>query len=215
MTGPLQTLVKGGVTMIPLALCSVLALAVVIQKSIALRRRRILVPDIVAWIEHMSGPEETDLGLELCRKVKGPLAALVEAVLENRHLDRTEAKELIEDVGRQQARLLERGLVILETVAGVAPLLGLFGTVIGMIKVFDIISRIGVGQASALSGGISEALITTAVGLSIGIPALVFYNYFASKAEDLVLDMEKYSTMLLRKVNSSRGQEPGEAHALS
>ncbi len=215
MSGVWHTLAKGGVTMIPLALCSVLALAVVIQKSLALRRRRILVPDIVHWIEHMAGPEETGLGLELCRKAQGPLSALVETVLQNRHLERSEAKELIEDVGRQQARVLERGLVILETVAGVAPLLGLFGTVIGMIKVFDIISRIGVGQASALSGGISEALITTAVGLSIGIPSLVFYNYFASKAEDLVLDMEKYSTMLLHKVNTHQGHEPREAHALS
>ncbi|MBC7186994.1 MAG: MotA/TolQ/ExbB proton channel family protein [Calditrichaeota bacterium] len=201
--------------MIPLALCSVLALAVVIQKSLVLRRKRILVPEIVGWIEGLRGPEEAAYGLELCRTVKGPLATLVAAVLENRHLERAEAKELIADVGRQQARLLERGLVILETVAGVAPLLGLFGTVIGMIKVFDIISRIGVGQASALSGGISEALITTAAGLSIGIPSLVFYNYFASKAEDLVSDMEKYSSALLHKVSAPGSHESRGDNALS
>jgi len=214
VTGVWQTLAKGGITMIPLAVCSVLAVAVAIQKSIVLRRKRILVPEIVAWIEGLRGPEETAYGIELCRAVKGPFAEVIAAVLENRHLDRSEAKEVIADVGRQQARELERGLVILETVAGVAPLLGLFGTVIGMIKVFDIISRIGVGQASALSGGISEALITTAVGLSIGIPSLVFYNYFASKAEDLVLEMEKYCTVLLHKVTMHRSHEPEEDHAL-
>lgn len=214
MTGVFHTLAKGGITMIPLAICSVLAVAVAIQKWIVLRRKGILVPEIVAWIEGLREPEEAAYGVELCRAVKGPFAELVAAVLENRHLDRAEAKEIIADIGRQQARELERGLIILETVAGVAPLLGLFGTVIGMIKVFDIISRIGVGQASALSGGISEALITTAVGLSIGIPALVFYNYFASKAEDLVLDMEKYSTVLLHKVTRPRNHEREEGHAL-
>jgi biopolymer transport protein ExbB len=215
VTGVFHTLAKGGLTMIPLALCSVLALAVVIQKSLVLRRKRVLVPEIVGWIENLRGPEERAYGLELCHTVKGPFATLVAAVLENRHLERAEAKELIADVGRQQARVLERGLVILETVAGVAPLLGLFGTVIGMIKVFDIISRIGVGQASALSGGISEALITTAAGLSIGIPSLVFYNYFASKAEDLVLDMEKYSSTLLQKVTVPGSHESRGDNALS
>ena len=116
-------------------------------------------------------------------------------------MNKSEIKELITDEGRQQVRDLEKGLVILETVAGIAPLLGLFGTVLGMIRVFDTISKIGVGQASALSGGISEALITTAVGLSIGIPALVFFNYFTSRAENLILDIEKYSTTLLQKIH--------------
>jgi biopolymer transport protein ExbB len=90
--------------------------------------------------------------------------------------------------------------VILETVASIAPLLGLLGTVIGILKVFNVISSLGVGQARAMSGGISEALITTIVGLSIGIPALVGYNYFSSKAERLILEIEKNSGILLRKV---------------
>jgi biopolymer transport protein ExbB len=88
----------------------------------------------------------------------------------------------------------------LETIAGVAPLLGLFGTVIGMIKVFNVISQQGLGQANVLSRGISEALITTVTGLAIGIPALIAYNYFTSKAEGLVLDIEKYTASLLHKI---------------
>ena len=100
---------------------------------------------------------------------------------------------------------MEKGLVILETIAGIAPLLGLLGTVIGILKVFDVIAEIGVGQATALSGGISEALITTIVGLSIGIPAVVVYNLFTNKAERLVLEIEKYSALLLAKVSSFNG----------
>ena len=95
-------------------------------------------------------------------------------------------------------RVLERGLVMLETIAAAAPLLGLMGTVIGMIKVFNVISQQGIGQASVLSGGISEALITTVTGLAIGIPALVAFNYFTNKAESLVMAIEKHSATLLR-----------------
>ena len=166
-----DTLQKGGIMMIPLALCSVLALAVFIQKIFDLRRRKVLVPEIISVIEKISGPRDISLAMNICNEKSGPFANIIKAALENRQLNKQEIKELITDEGRQQIRNLERGLVILETVAGVAPLLGLLGTVIGMIKVFTIISEVGVGQASALSGGISEALITTAVGLSIGIPA--------------------------------------------
>jgi biopolymer transport protein ExbB len=95
---------------------------------------------------------------------------------------------------------LERGLVGLETVAGISPLLGLLGTVVGMIKVFTVISQQGIGQATTLSGGISEALITTAVGLSIGIPSLVAFNYFTNRAENLVLDIEKHCNTLLKQL---------------
>jgi biopolymer transport protein ExbB len=90
----------------------------------------------------------------------------------------------------------------LETVAAIAPLLGLLGTVIGMIKVFTVISTQGAGQASLLAGGISEALITTATGLVIGIPILVAFNFFTNKAENYILDIEKYSTALLHRIKS-------------
>jgi biopolymer transport protein ExbB len=89
---------------------------------------------------------------------------------------------------------------VLETVAGIAPLLGLLGTVLGMISVFKVIEEMGVGQAKALSGGISEALITTAVGLFIGIPALIAYNYITSRSDNLILDIEKYTLLLLNKI---------------
>ncbi len=206
-------LIKGGVTMIPLALCSLLGLAVVVQKILDLRRKKVLIPEIISVINKIHGPDDIAMAKKICDEKKGPFANIIKVALSNLHMNKNEVKELIADEGRQQVRDLERGLVILETVAGIAPLLGLFGTVLGMIKVFDTISRIGVGQASALSGGISEALITTAVGLSIGIPALVFFNYFTSKAENLILDIEKYSTTLLQKIHVLHrdGPEGGDA----
>ncbi|MDZ7343143.1 MAG: MotA/TolQ/ExbB proton channel family protein [candidate division KSB1 bacterium] len=196
-----EFLVKGGITMIPLGLCSLVGLAIVIEKLITLRRSRILIPEVVAVVDGLANPDDVPLVLSVCQKHNGPLPNIVRTALENRHLPREEMKELILDQGRQEIRSLERGLVALETVAAICPLLGLFGTVIGILKVFNVISRMGVGQATALSGGISEALITTIVGLAIAIPAVVAYNYLSSRAENLVLDIEKHTTALMRKIS--------------
>ncbi len=106
----------------------------------------------------------------------------------------------MEDQGRQEIRELERGLSLLETIAVVSPLFGFLGTVLGMEKVFNVIKELGVGQAAALSGGIAEALITTIAGLFIGVPALIFYNYFTGRAENYVLDIEKHSNYLIQKL---------------
>lgn len=202
MTAIWNELVKGGIMMIPLALFSVVGLAVFLEKLIVLRRKAILVPEVVRLIENLHEPSELDELVRVCREKPGPLSRIVLLTLENRHLPKQEIEELVEEQGRQEGRLLERGLVVLETVAGAAPLLGLLGTVLGMIKVFRVISEQGVGQAGPLSAGISEALITTAVGLSIGIPALVAYNAFSAKAESLILDIEKYSSLLLRRLQN-------------
>lgn len=195
-------LVRGGIMMIPLALCSILGLAIVIEKSIALRQKKVIIPEVVSVLENIKGSDDIGLAMSICEKYEGPFANIIRVALENRDLPKDEMKEALLDQGRQEVRTLERGLVILETVAGISPLLGLLGTVIGILKVFNVISTLGVGQAAALSGGISEALITTIVGLSIGIPAVVAYNYFVNKAENLVLDIEKYSSALLKKVSS-------------
>jgi biopolymer transport protein ExbB len=195
-----QFLVKGGITMIPLALCSILGLAIVIEKSFSLRRKRIIIPEIINVLENIKGPDDIGLALSICERHEGPFANIIRVGLQNRALPKDELKEVLVDQGRQEANVLERGLVMLETVASVAPLLGLLGTVLGIFKVFNVIAALGVGQASALSAGLSEAIITTIVGLFIGIPALVVYNYFTKKAEDLILEIEKHSSALLRKV---------------
>lgn len=188
--------------MIPLALCSIVALAIAIEKSLSLRRKIVIIPEVVNILENIKGPDDVGLALSICEKHEGPFANVIRVGLESRHLPKEEIKETLVDAGRQEVRTLERGLVILETVAGISPLLGLLGTVIGILKVFNVISTLGVGQAAALSGGISEALITTVVGLVIGIPAVVVFNYFTHKAENFIMDIEKYSSALLKTVTS-------------
>jgi biopolymer transport protein ExbB len=191
---------KGGIVMIPLLLCSVLALAIFILKIFHLRRRKVIFPEIVQVIEKIQQPEEIDLARRVCEERKGAFANVILIGLENRALPREELKEAIVDQGRQEARSLERGLVALETIAGIAPLLGLLGTVLGMVDVFNEISKTDAVQVSQLSDGISKALITTVVGLTIGIPALVAYNYLIEKSETLILEIEKHSGKLIHKL---------------
>ena len=196
-----EMILKGGVVMIPLFFTSILALAVVIERGFFLRRRRIIKPEILDMIQRIEKPEDAEKATFGLSQQKGPFSNVIRVGLQNHGRSREEIKEAVVDQGRQEARVLERGLVVLETVAGIAPLLGLLGTVLGMVRVFRVISEQGLGQTQSLSGGISQALITTVVGLSIAIPALVAYNYFSHKVEDLVLEIEKHSAALLEKLD--------------
>jgi len=191
---------SGGIMMYPLLLSSIIAVAIIMERFFNMRRKKILVPEIVNLIEHFFSKQDIDLARNICAKYKGPLPNLIRLALENSNLERNEIRELLEDQGRREIRELERGLSLLETVAVVSPLFGFLGTVLGMEKVFNVIKELGVGQAAALSGGIAEALITTIAGLFIGVPALIFYNHFTSKAENYVLDIEKYSNYLIQKI---------------
>jgi len=202
MSEAISFLSKGGIIMIPLLLCSIIGLMIVIEKFFSLRRDKILIPEIISVVDSINSNQDIKLATTICQKNKGPLPNIILTGLQNQTLPMVDIKEIINDEGRQQVRILERGLPILETVAGVAPLLGLLGTVLGMIKVFNVISTQGTGQASLLAGGISEALITTATGLFIGIPMLVAYYYFTNRAENFIMDIEKYSTRLLQKIRS-------------
>jgi biopolymer transport protein ExbB len=193
---------RGGLMMYPLILASVLALAIIIERFFTLRKNKIIIPEITNIVEQFKSLKDIELAQSICSRYKGPLSNLMRIGLENTDLERLEIKELIEDQGRQEVRHLERGLTILETIAVISPLLGLLGTVLGMIQVFNVIKEQGIGQAAALSGGISEALITTVTGLFIGIFTLIFYNYFTKKAENFVLDIEKYSNSLIQKIHS-------------
>lgn len=206
-----ETLQAGGVLMVPLAACSVLALWVGIDRALHLRRSRVVRPEIVDLIDTMGGPGDLPLARSICERHPGAFSTIVRTAIESRDLPRDQIRERVEDQGRQEVAALERGLGMLETVAAIAPLLGLLGTVLGMIDVFDVVSQQGAGQAQSLSGGISEALITTATGLSIGIPALVAYNYLVGKAERLVLDMEAHTNRLIQKILRFRGDGAAEA----
>ena len=202
---------KGGIVMIPLLLGSIITLAIVIERAVSLRVKKVIIPEIVTAVDGIKCPDDIRVAERICETHPGTFANVILPALRNKELDRDELKEFITDQGRQEVRTLERGLVGLETIAGVAPLLGLMGTVIGMIRVFNVISQQGIGQANVLSEGISEALITTVTGLAIGIPALVAYNFFTNKAEGLILDIEKYTAALLHRIRlmTECAEEPG------
>ncbi|MDA0709550.1 MAG: MotA/TolQ/ExbB proton channel family protein [bacterium] len=191
---------QGGLMMYPLTVCSVLAVAIALERGFALRRSKIIRPEIVSVIENIHGPEDIGLALSVCKQYVGPFASVMRAGLDNRTLPMDEIRESILDQGRQEMGALQKGLVILETVASVSPLLGLLGTVLGMIRVFKDVSEVGVGQGNLLAGGIAEAILTTAAGLFIAIPALVCYNFYSSRVESMVLEIEKYANTLLKKL---------------
>jgi biopolymer transport protein ExbB len=193
--------------MYPLTLASLIALAFIIERALSLRKKKILIPEIISVVNNFSTLKDIDLARTICAKYDGPLSNVVKLGLQNHELPKAEIKEILEDQGRQEVRKLERGLVVLETIAAIAPLLGLLGTVLGMVEVFNVIKDQGIGQTAALSGGISQALLTTVAGLFIGIPVLIAYNYFTNKSESLILDIEKYTNELVNKIVHIKPQE--------
>lgn len=197
----LAIFVKGGIMMIPLVIFSVLGLAVVIEKFITLRHSRVIRSEIVACIESIRTPGDIPMAVKLCERINTPFANVIRAGLEDAGEPVSVIRQVMEDTGRREVKRLERYLVALETVAGASPLMGLLGTVLGMIKVFAVISISGVGQAGLLSGGIAEALITTAFGLAIGIPALIAYNFLDSRVDALVVKIDAYGHALLKRIS--------------
>lgn len=194
--------------MLPIIACSVVAMAIIIERMWALRSRRVVPENLVAqiWQTHRKG----QLGTATVNTIResSPLGRMLAAGLLNRKHTREVMKEAIEEVGRQVVLELERYLNTLGTIAAIAPLLGLLGTVIGMIKVFAAITTAGVGNPTVLAGGISEALITTAAGLTVAIPALMFHRYFNGKVEKLVIIMEEEALKMVEVMQGEREQEP-------
>ena len=199
-------LVKGGVIMYPLTLLSILGLGVVIEKIINLRTPKVLQREIINCVESVKSAADIPMAIKICERHDTPFANIVRAGLEEATSGLTVVRQTMEDTGRREVKRLSRYLVVLETVAAASPLLGLLGTVFGMIKVFSVISIAGVGQAGLLSGGIAEALITTAFGLSIGIPALIAFNFFDSQVDNFVIKIEAYAHRLLKNLAAMETQ---------
>lgn len=195
----------GGWLMVPIMLCSIAAMAIVVERFWTLRRNRVaphnLVVQVWQWAKSGHLTEERLRSLQ----TGSPLGRILVAGVANRKQERQIMKERIEEVGRHVVHGLERYLNTLGTIASITPLLGLLGTVLGMIKVFTVISAQGVGDAGALAGGISEALITTAAGLFVAIPSLMFYRYFRGKIDGLVLTMEQEALRLVEALQGLRG----------
>jgi len=139
----------------------------------------------------------------LCNRSPTSLAHVVKEVLDARHLDVPHLREVMNAAGRVEVGRLKRGLTLLEIIAGVSPLIGLLGTVLGMFTVFNAITAHGIGDAQVLSGGISKALITTIAGLCIGIPALAFHSWFSKRVEDLASEIQGHATRLILKLGGT------------
>lgn len=200
----LEVIKAGGWLMVPILACSIVATAIIIERLWFLRRQRIAPKHLVSQIwQWQYGNQLTESRMRMVRK-GSPLGRVLAAGLVNRHHSREIMKESIEDVGRHVALNLERFLNTLGTIAAITPLLGLLGTVIGMIKVFAVINAQGVGSPAMLAGGISEALITTAAGLTVAIPSLMFYRYFRGKVMALVVDMEEQAIQLVEVIHGDR-----------
>lgn len=191
---------SGGPVMWPLAICSIVAVAIIIERAINLRGSKFLNPGIVERVHALVEGGHRRRAMEVCRANPGIYTDIVLAGLEQAPKGELVAKEAIEDTGRHETTRLTRYLVALGTVASISPLLGLLGTVTGMIDVFKTIASVGTGHAGELSNGISQALITTATGLLIAIPSLVGYNYYSDKAERIVNDLEREALRVLRGV---------------
>jgi len=193
-----QIVAKGGWLMIPISLCSIIAVAVFVERILTLRKIRVNSRRFILQVRNLLLKNQIGEAVIFCKRTPSPIASITKSALERHNRPREEIKEAIESAGRAEIHHLEKYLGVLATIAGVAPLLGFLGTVTGMIKAFIKIEALGgnVG-ASVLAGGIWEALVTTAAGLSVGIPALIFYNYLQAKVEKFVFEMEEVSNDLL------------------
>ena len=194
----------------PLMLCSVLAVAITVERLINLRPTKVLPTDEVEHLGSLIDGGLLEQAEDYCSRRPGPLTNIVAAALEARHEPPESIRQAVVDQGRQEMPRLQKYLGVLGTVASVSPLLGLLGTVLGMINVFRVVSSQGIGQADSLAGGISEAMITTATGLTIAIPALVAYNAFSDKAAALVLEIERLALSFIKRIVRQKAAEPGD-----
>ncbi len=202
-----ELLSAGGPVMIFIGLGSVVAMGIIIERLWALRTERVAPKHLVAQVWNWSKRNEINKkNLKVLRE-HSPLGRILAAGLLNHKHGREVMKESIADAGRQVILELERFLNTLGTIAAVAPLLGLLGTVLGMIRVFTVITVKGVGDPGALASGISEALVTTAAGLMVGIPALMFFRFFQRKVDELVAKMEEEALKLVEVLHGERESE--------
>ncbi|MGI9308367.1 MAG: MotA/TolQ/ExbB proton channel family protein [Gammaproteobacteria bacterium] len=200
----LEIVRSGGWVMLPIIICSVMAAAIILERLWTLQESRVLPQHLTREVWEWLSKEQLNHEHIQTLQDSSPLGEILAAGLTSRHRNREIMQERIEDTGRHVVHELERYLNALGTIAAISPLLGLLGTVIGMVKVFAAITSNGVGNPAVLAGGISEALITTAAGLSVAIPALIGYRYLRGRVEAIVVQMEKEAITLVEALHRKR-----------
>lgn len=199
-----QVFAAGGWLMLPIVFCSVLALAIVIERAWALQEKRVAPPALTAQLDTLarSAPLAADDRRALAEH--SPLGSVWAAVVAGRGHSPEVARERVEEAGRLEAHRMARYLNTLGTIAAITPLLGLLGTVAGMIRIFAALTQAGLGDVQALAGGIGQALLTTAAGLVVAIPALVAYRYFNGCVEQRGLLLEQWALRLIEAQDARR-----------
>ncbi len=192
-----ELLLKGGPISVMIGVCSVVALGVFLERLWSLQRNRIIPDTFLTRIETLIGEKRLQDALLLCQETQNPMARVMAAALRNAQSDRARIKEGVEEVGKIEGSYLERYVEVVGTVAAITPLLGLLGTVYGMIKVFQRVEQYGLGDPAQFANGIWEALVTTAVGLTVAIPAFIFYKYLQARVSRLLVEMEERSLKLI------------------
>lgn len=202
----LELVRMGGYFMIPIGVCSLLGLAVIIERSIALRRGAVLPKGFMDGLKGVfkHDGEDRRAGLEYCNTRDCPISRVAAAGIRKLHRDEQSVEQAIEDAGANEVAKLRRHLRMLYGVASVSPMLGLLGTVWGMILAFQVASQQGLGKASGLATGIYEALVTTFAGLCVAIPALIFYYYFMGKIERILSEINDVSVEFLEHYLGAR-----------
>jgi len=203
----------GGPVMWPIIALSITAAAIVVERLWSLQADRVSPSDLIDKIwKLVAAGQLNDKHIEVIAE-NSPLGRILAAGLANRHRPREWVKEAIEDTGRHVAHELDRFLNLLGTIAAVSPLMGLLGTVIGIISAFNAITHDGVGDPKVLSGGIGQALITTAAGLMVAIPSLMGYRYLRGRVDELIIAMEKQAIRLVQSLDAQRADEPAAGEA--
>jgi len=201
----------GGLLMVPIILCAIIAMGIVLERFWTLKKTRVIPEDLTSKVWGWVEKDALDQSQIQTLHQGSPLGQILAAGLINRDRDRVIMKDSIEDTGRHVVHEMERYLDTLGTIAAITPLLGLLGTVIGMVKVFTAITTHGVGDPTVLAGGIAEALITTGAGLSVAIPALIGYRYYRNRIDTLVVDMEKEAIKLVEALHRRKDKKkPGK-----
>jgi len=193
-----ELLLKGGWVMIPLALCSVLAVAFTIERFVGLRRTKIMPQGFIGGLKDRFGPSaDAEEGMKYCQENPSTVSVIFRAGIGRISLGHVAMEKAIEDAGEREMYKLKRSLRPLSLIATVSPLLGLLGTVYGLITAFQSAWGMGVGRGDALAKGIYEALVTTATGLTLAIPVLVIYQVLCSKVDGFVDDIDENAIELL------------------
>jgi biopolymer transport protein ExbB len=204
----LEIFQSGGWLMVPILLCSIVAAAICVERMWSLQRSRIVPKNLLAQI--WSAMKTSDLDSQKLRELRAnsPLGQILAAGIANARRSRELMKEAMEEAASQVSHDLQRYLTTLGIIASISPLLGLLGTVVGMIQVFTALMLEGAGNANVLAGGISQALITTAAGLSVAIPALMFHRFFLRRVDELMISMEQEAVKLAEILQGDSAEEP-------